>query len=223
MAKRAHQAPVAHSAEREAFGRRLTELLERSKMSIGDIQNALGVSYEMARRYVRGIAVPEYETRVRLAKLMNVSLAWLETGALESLPAARPDGHTVRLLTVEEAANFEKSVVTKAGTVVSAASGDFAMTISDDAMMATLDGARALLPGDYVVVSAKTAALPGDYVVARHESGKGGALLRRLVVESMRENDWKLVANNPNYPIIKPDDGYKIIGPVVQLCILRHR
>jgi transcriptional regulator with XRE-family HTH domain len=72
-----------------SFSKRLNSLLQkegfnlnRSKAGIDVVQLAkvAGVSYQMARKYVLGLALPDYQIVPKLAKWFNVSPGWLLFG-----------------------------------------------------------------------------------------------------------------------------------------------
>lgn len=62
------------------FGRRLQSKAKEKGLQIADIQRALKVTYEMARRYWEGIAKPRHARMKALAALLTCSVAWLEYG-----------------------------------------------------------------------------------------------------------------------------------------------
>ncbi len=71
------------------FSKRLNSLLQkegyvstRSKagIEIGQLAKVTGVSYQMARKYALGIALPDYHIIPKIAKWLNVSPGWLLFG-----------------------------------------------------------------------------------------------------------------------------------------------
>jgi transcriptional regulator with XRE-family HTH domain len=71
------------------FAKRLNSVLQkegyhssRSKagIEIGQLAKAAGVSYQMARKYVLGMALPDYHIIPKIAKWLNVSPSWLLFG-----------------------------------------------------------------------------------------------------------------------------------------------
>ncbi|OOF58306.1 LexA family transcriptional regulator [Rodentibacter genomosp. 2] len=66
------------------FAERLTALMEQQNRKISDLQKALGVTYEMARRYTLGMATPRDEKIEIMAKYLDVSPAYLKYGTIES-------------------------------------------------------------------------------------------------------------------------------------------
>jgi transcriptional regulator with XRE-family HTH domain len=75
------------------FSKRLRSLLQkegyvssRSKtgIEISQLAKVAGVSYQMARKYALGLALPEYYVIPKIAKWLNVSASWLLYGEKDS-------------------------------------------------------------------------------------------------------------------------------------------
>jgi transcriptional regulator with XRE-family HTH domain len=75
------------------FSKRLNALLQkegyisnRSKVGveIGQLAKIAGVSYQMARKYTLGIALPDYHLIPKIAKWLNASPSWLLFGEKDS-------------------------------------------------------------------------------------------------------------------------------------------
>lgn len=73
----------------EAFARRLQEAASargltsgrsRSGVDIVALASAVGVSYEMARRYAQGLASPKPDVLRLIAEWLHVNMAWLAYG-----------------------------------------------------------------------------------------------------------------------------------------------
>lgn len=62
------------------FGERLRRRLHNIGGDVGELKKELDVTYEMARRYYNGIAMPRAEKMERLARYLGVMKAWLEHG-----------------------------------------------------------------------------------------------------------------------------------------------
>lgn len=85
------------SENAQAFARRLVELMKlkrkissrsRSGVDVSALSKAAGVSYEMARRYVEGMALPRPDTVEAIGKWLEVpaaSLAWGDQGNHEQV------------------------------------------------------------------------------------------------------------------------------------------
>lgn len=83
---------IERSAFVNKFAKRLNSLLQkegyvsnRSKagVEIGQLAKVAGVSYQMARKYVLGMALPDYHIIPKIAKWLNVSPSWLLFGENE--------------------------------------------------------------------------------------------------------------------------------------------
>ena len=64
---------------------RLNELMAKQGKNIVDLQKAIGVTYEMARRYTLGTATPRDKKIEAMAKYFGVSAAHLKYGTADSL------------------------------------------------------------------------------------------------------------------------------------------
>jgi transcriptional regulator with XRE-family HTH domain len=62
------------------FGRRLRDRALEKQLTVADIQRGLKVTYEMARRYWHGIAMPRGPRLKKLSDLLDSRVAWLEHG-----------------------------------------------------------------------------------------------------------------------------------------------
>lgn len=62
------------------FSRRVRAAMEESDVSTTDIATKLKISYEMARRYTLGHAMPRAGKMLALAKLLKVEAAYLQYG-----------------------------------------------------------------------------------------------------------------------------------------------
>lgn len=66
------------------FGQRLRDAAKLAGVQIKDIKDGMGVTYEMARRYWKGIAKPTNEAdRIKLAAIVRISPAELEYGEVK--------------------------------------------------------------------------------------------------------------------------------------------
>lgn len=72
------------------FAQRLVDTLvdkgytsSRTKVNARELADAIGCSYQMARKYVVGVALPEFETIQKIAIWLDVSAGWLLFGETE--------------------------------------------------------------------------------------------------------------------------------------------
>jgi transcriptional regulator with XRE-family HTH domain len=77
------------------FARRLTALMQQESLSsssskagvkVGKLAEISGCSYQMARRYVLGEALPDIDVSYKIAKWLKVSPGWLLFGEEEDIP-----------------------------------------------------------------------------------------------------------------------------------------
>lgn len=89
------------------FSKRLNSLLQkegyssnRSKagIEISKLAKVAGVSYQMARKYALGLALPDYHVIPKIAKWLNVSPGWLLFGEKE---AVAPEHNSSTLIEIE--------------------------------------------------------------------------------------------------------------------------
>lgn len=77
-----------------SFAKRLNSLLKkegylstrsRAGIEISKLAKVAGVSYQMARKYALGLALPDYHIIPKIAKWLNVSPSWLLYGEKEAI------------------------------------------------------------------------------------------------------------------------------------------
>lgn len=212
----------AASDERRAFGERLDAVMTKAGISTATLSKMIGVSYEMARRYRNGDAVPEYDRRNKLARALGVSPIWLETGQADSGLASKA-GRSVKTLSTREASNFEMAIVVGEGERIISDEGDFAVRLADDSMTEQLPGAKMpiLAKGDLVIISTTMTPLPGDLVLVRRADKKGDAAIRKLVVDA--SGRAMFVAADDSFPSVDSSHGYEMVGVVIALQAHRRR
>lgn len=80
---------MAKNAEVERFGGRLRDAATRlgftsgrskSGVDVVELARVIGSSYEMARRYAEGVAMPKWETARLIAEWLKVDVTWLMHG-----------------------------------------------------------------------------------------------------------------------------------------------
>lgn len=74
----------------EEFAARLAGAMKRAGLTVADVAKALGVTYEMARRYHEGIAMPRQDKLKNLAALLGMSPAQLLYGMSEDAGRRAP-------------------------------------------------------------------------------------------------------------------------------------
>lgn len=71
------------------FGVRLTQYREERKLSMSELARQLGIDYMQVHRYEKGQSVPSFETAIRLANVLQMSLDVLATGRDAPAPPVR--------------------------------------------------------------------------------------------------------------------------------------
>ncbi len=77
---------VENEIKHPEFAKRLGEAMQSAGVSVTDLKNHLKVTYEMARRYTLGIAMPRDDKLVAIAQRLGVQTAWLKFGDAISIP-----------------------------------------------------------------------------------------------------------------------------------------
>ncbi|MDS1913301.1 helix-turn-helix domain-containing protein [Enterobacter asburiae] len=72
---------VEKTHKHQDFADRLNAEMQRKGVSIRDLSEACGVTYEMARRYTLGTAKPRDEKMDNIATWLGVTAAWLDYGS----------------------------------------------------------------------------------------------------------------------------------------------
>lgn len=75
------------------FAKRLGEAMQAAGVSVTDLKNHLSVTYEMARRYTLGVAMPRDDKLVAIAQRLGVQTAWLKFGDAISIPKVERGAH----------------------------------------------------------------------------------------------------------------------------------
>lgn len=75
------------------FAKRLSEAMQAAGVTVTDIKNHLKVTYEMARRYTIGVAMPRDDKLVVIAQRLSVQTAWLKFGDAISIPKVERSAH----------------------------------------------------------------------------------------------------------------------------------
>ncbi len=140
------------------FGRRVTAKLEEKKMTLQDFAKAIDKSYEMARRYARGWALPDDPKTLELiAKALGTSVGHLMADEQDASP----------LPPLFDASDIKEPI-----------SQPVRMLVEDEAMLTTVDNIRLFGIGDQVILYPQRRPLPGDIVALRV---KDTTTLRKLV------------------------------------------
>lgn len=71
---------VEKTNKHQEFADRLTAVMNKKGLSVKELSEACGVTYEMARRYTIGTAKPRDEKLSRIAEWIGVDPVWLDYG-----------------------------------------------------------------------------------------------------------------------------------------------
>ncbi|MCX8726956.1 LexA family transcriptional regulator [Gilliamella sp. B2838] len=153
------------------FACRLNELMSKHSVSITNLCNALGITYEMARRYTLGTAKPRDEKMIKIAKHLNTSPAFLDYG----VTTEKIETETIEMLDVYASAGKGCINQSYPDTIRS-------IEISKDKISAlfgrkSLDGIKiinadgdsmspTIAPGDILFVDTKIDSFTGDGIYA---------------------------------------------------------
>lgn len=74
----------------DVFAARLTEVMERRKISAYAMEKHTGIAQTLVRKYMKGSSIPGADKLVAMAKALNVSVTWLATGQEDQAPLGQP-------------------------------------------------------------------------------------------------------------------------------------
>lgn len=188
--------------DRTGYSQRLNSLLAAKGISMVALSKAVGVSYEMIRRYANGLAVPNFETNQKIAAYFGRDPIYLAMGrkattTTKAIPLFSQSAiKTFPLLVAGE----EQTMVTSTSNVSPKA---FAFTVESQEMAPTI------IVGDVVVVDPEVSPTPGDVVCAVSPSGVHIRKLRQAA------DGYSLVPTNDDYVPLSQSDGAHVIGVVM--------
>lgn len=221
-----HSLLMVENNPNKDFADRLKVAMKEAKLKTKDIQAIAEVTYEMARRYVNGVALPRSEKMEALAARLGVDVGWLQfgTGSKDAIFPREPDDDEYALIPqysalgecgtgnmnehveVRGQISFKKDWLARMGlnpkylTAIYADGDSMYPTITDEAVV-LLDHSQADAPKEGKV-----------YAIQRHGNG---LVLKRLFRTSQ---GWIYRSDNSNkamHPDLEPLPDDKIIGRVV--------
>ena len=77
---------VENEIKHPEFAERLNAAMHNASVSVTDLKNHLKITYEMARRYTMGVAMPRDDKLIAIALYLGVQTAWLKFGDAISIP-----------------------------------------------------------------------------------------------------------------------------------------
>lgn len=215
------------------FAARLNNAMADAGLSVTDIKNRIGVTYEMARRYTLGTAKPRDAKMKALAALFGRSSAWLSYGdeVRESANVeymTRPEVFRIPVISYIQAGNWAEicdSYARGSGsetilTDLELSGSSFALRIKGKSMLPEFN------EGDLVIIDPEVDPHPGDYVAAKN--GEEEATFKKFRPRGTDENGkdvFELIPLNDDFPTLHSDrDGpMRIVGTMVEHRRFRRR
>lgn len=193
------------------------EIIDRLKLALKlktdtELAKYLGISQSTVSTWKSRNSL-DYE--LVIAKCKHVNLHWLLTGEGEMFrkggdhPELIPVA-AVPIISAEAPTGFpslppEKDRIEDYLYVPGVPENSYALKVRGDSMLPTIRD------GDYVIFVPTTEVKSGDIVIVRNEWNE--VVLRRYRVKN---GEVFLTSDNPEYPTVKPNDEYRIIGRVVK-------
>lgn len=210
----------------ETLGTRLKELRKIKKITQQQIANAIGVSKTSVIYWEKDDNLPKHESLMALAKVLNVSPAYLlngETNHRSEPNVSMPLQITGRLIPViswVQAGTWTSVEAVPEGTQFEewlppnpkCGKHGYGLEVSGESMLPDFrPGDKIYVNPDFQVSDLKT----GDLVIVSSEGGKA-ATFKKLIVET---DNMYLQPLNPEWSekAIAIEDGCKLVGKVVGL------
>jgi SOS-response transcriptional repressor LexA len=188
------------------LGDRIRIARKRAGLTQEKLAEKIGITYPTMNKYERGHRIPSAELLARIAKILGCDPGWLLSGEGSSIEAQPvPALPTPVLNKVPE--KFPEHVSEETVEYLSLPDvprGAFSFVVKGESM------SPAIRDNDYVIFIPKKDIKNGDIIVANNEWGE--FILRRY---RKKNSNVLLVSDNPEYPLLKPEKGYKIIGKVI--------
>ena len=197
------------------IGDRLRIARKKLKFSQSKFAKEIGIS----PNYLSELESNKKSPSERILKLIEIRFAinlnWLLTGEGEMFrnggdhPELIPVA-AVPIISAEAPAGFpslppDRDRVKYYIYVPGVPENSYALKVRGDSMLPTIRD------GDYVIFVPTTEVKSGDIVIVRNEWNE--VVLRRYRVKN---GEVLLTSDNPEYPTVKPNDEYRIIGRVVK-------
>ncbi|MEN3987495.1 helix-turn-helix domain-containing protein [Acinetobacter baumannii] len=217
-------------AKYKDFADRLNALMKAKDSpikTINELKNAIGVSYEMARRYTLGSAKPRIEKLQTLADIFGVEISYLDHGTkldnnIDLSDKVGFEGRRVPVISWVAAGSFTPIETVLKDTEIEeylppnkrCGKNGYALKVVGYSMAPTF------LPGDriYVNPDIQTFDLKTDDLVIVACAGDSEATFKKLIIEGEGTSKF-LEPLNPDWPdkIIKLSEDCRLVGKVVGL------
>ena len=222
------QLMVEEKIQHQWFADRIQRLMKRAKVSVMDISRELGVSYESARKWSKGMTLPEDARRPSLAALLKVTDAELfssleiDRATYNVTPASGqlfdwPLVSWVQAGTRQEAFEpYDREDAPKFQFSTPPDEFDLSLQVRGDSMMRP-DG-TGFPDGCYIAVKTRRRPKSGEFVVARF-TDTNEATFKQFIIDGPVK---LLKPLNPAYPThILPPDAL-IVGTVAEKRIIER-
>lgn len=196
---------------RKEFSDRLSQALKQSGIPERGSQvwlaQAMGVSQTNARKWLKGLALPEIQKIVALAKLLGIRLEWLISGSGDMVRDEKAKWIPVIALTsipawLDPATRQNVRILTTVPFPDTLGPGSFAFPMQGSSMEPDF------MDGEFVVVDPSTKWEHRSFVLSSGEPGT--ETVRRVVMDGGRP---VLMVSNPSYPRIDTERS-RILGTV---------
>lgn len=198
----------------ETASHRLKILMDLLKINIREFSNKTGIPYRTIQSYLLGERQPNYENLQKIATHLCVNLNWLLTGEGEpfikpELPAGAMPTRKIPVLGKVPAGfpNFVAEQIVEYIYLPEIPENAVAIIAKGDSMSPVIKD------GDYVIfLPMPIDIFSGDVVIVNNEWGE-------TMIKRYREKDGEVIltSDNPEYPSLKPNEHYKIIGKVISV------
>ena len=182
----------------------------KTGLTQGELAKKLGITYPTLNKYERGHRAPNAVLLSRMAKFFGCDPGWLLTGesgkhVRESVPKAIS---VIRIPVISKVPDdFPEHVseeITEYISLPDIPRGAYSIIVKGESM------SPAIRDSDYVIFMPDEDIGTGDIVVVNDEWGE--SILRRYRKKNMKVF---LISDNPEYPALKLNKNYKIIGKVI--------
>jgi len=191
----------------KTLSERLKIARKRAGLTQVRLAEKLGITYPTVNRYERGHRIPDADLLARIAEILDCDPGWLLSGHGEiDNPSSETSIDIPLLENIPD--RFPENISDDVSIYIrlpETPDDGYAIVANDDSMSPSIKA------GDYVIFR-QTGANNGDIVVARDEWGE--VMIRRL---RKKKNEEFLVAENPDYRVIKISDKFTILGRVVSI------